>query len=171
MRLKIGIVGAGISSAVFSKLMADRADITVFEKSRGTGGRLSRHYAEGFNFDIGCQDIILSASTPEIITQAVKEDVLVPWHPKFSIHQANGVAKSVRLNEITCYCGNGSMNQFAKWAYQDTHIKFQTKIVELIQEDNFWFFISENGERHGPFDIVVLSCPTPANHGTDTDFQ
>ena len=162
MSFKIGVIGAGISSAVFSKLVKDVALVEVFEKSRGTGGRLSRHFAQGFNFDIGCQDIILpSPFIPNIVSNAITENALVPWKPTFRIHNAQDDTININLEDIACYCGNGNMNQFAKWAFDDTKITFQTKIIELISKDRAWFLLSDNGKQYGPFDMVVLSFPAP----------
>lgn len=162
MSLKIGVIGAGISSAVFSNLVKDITQVEVFEKSRGTGGRLSRHFAHGFNFDIGCQDIILPPSfTPNIVSKAIKENALVPWKPTFRIHNVQDDTININLEDIASYCGNGNMNQFAKWAFDDTKITYQTRIVELISKDSAWFLLSDSGKHYGPFDIVALSCPAP----------
>lgn len=53
------------------------------------------------------------------------------------------------------------MNQFVKWPFDGTKITFQAKIIDIIQKANAWFFISENGEKYGPFKIVATSCPAP----------
>ena len=162
MSLKIGVIGAGISSALFSNLVKDVAQVEVFEKSRGTGGRLARHLAQGFNFDIGCQDIILPSSfAPNIIHKAVVENALLAWKPTFRILSDQDDKKNINLEDIACYCGNGNMNQFVKWAFDDTKITFQTKIIELSSNSGAWFLHSDRGKQYGPFDIVVLSCPAP----------
>lgn len=38
---RIAIIGAGLSGLVLARQLASNADITVFEKARGVGGRMS----------------------------------------------------------------------------------------------------------------------------------
>ena len=50
-RLKIAIVGAGIAGLAAARILAKNFEVTVFEKSRGLGGRLSTRYASPFEFE------------------------------------------------------------------------------------------------------------------------
>ena len=54
--MKIGIIGAGLAGLkVGSELKKQGHDITVFEKSRGKGGRLANKRLDWGVFDIGAQ--------------------------------------------------------------------------------------------------------------------
>ena len=52
---KIAVIGAGLAGVSLAKNLADFADITLFEKSRGSGGRMSFRRAGPFSFDHGAQ--------------------------------------------------------------------------------------------------------------------
>ena len=51
----IAIIGAGISGLSLANMLKDIANVKVFEKSRGFGGRVATRYSEDFEFDHGAQ--------------------------------------------------------------------------------------------------------------------
>ena len=52
---KIAIVGAGMTSLTLSSILRKKFNITIFEKSRGVGGRMSTRRAEPYFFNHGAQ--------------------------------------------------------------------------------------------------------------------
>lgn len=53
--MKIAIIGAGIGGLTLARELAKKANVTLFEKARGVGGRMSTRYADPFYFDHGAQ--------------------------------------------------------------------------------------------------------------------
>jgi len=53
--VKIAIIGAGISGLALANTIKNNADVELFEKSRGFGGRVATRRANDFNFDHGAQ--------------------------------------------------------------------------------------------------------------------
>ena len=54
---RVAVIGAGISGLVCARLLVEQGmEVTVFEKSRGVGGRMAtRRTPEGCHFDHGAQ--------------------------------------------------------------------------------------------------------------------
>ena len=52
---RIAIIGAGLSGLVLARRLASRADVRVFEKSRGPGGRAATRRVGDYSFDHGTQ--------------------------------------------------------------------------------------------------------------------
>ncbi len=161
MTIKIAVVGAGLSSAIVCHQLKDLAQITVFEKARGIGGRLSRHYQNGYVTDLGAQDIIISDLThSSIINHSVKAGVLHPWQPRFLVGN-NQEKKLIDLNTTDCFCGHGSMNAWVKWLLRDTEVVFQSRIHDIVKKDSGYMLETEAHHSFGSFDIVVITCPAP----------
>ena len=55
MKNRIAVIGAGISGIYVAKELSKFAQVTVFEKSRGFGGRMSTRTRDDFEFDHGAQ--------------------------------------------------------------------------------------------------------------------
>ena len=54
--MKVAIIGAGLAGlTVARQLLKLNADVIVFEKSRGLGGRLATRRADWANIDLGAQ--------------------------------------------------------------------------------------------------------------------
>ena len=49
--IKIAIIGAGMTGISLSNFIKNRTDITIFEKSRGVGGRMASRRAEPYIFN------------------------------------------------------------------------------------------------------------------------
>ena len=52
---KLAIIGSGLSGLTLANHLKDEFDVTVFEKSRGVGGRLATRRVDTYAFDHGAQ--------------------------------------------------------------------------------------------------------------------
>ena len=48
---RIAIIGAGVSGLTVANNLKNHAEITIFEKARSVGGRMSNRHAEPYFFD------------------------------------------------------------------------------------------------------------------------
>lgn len=51
----VAIIGAGISGLALANKIGHIANVTIFEKSRGFGGRVATRRVDDFSFDHGAQ--------------------------------------------------------------------------------------------------------------------
>jgi predicted NAD/FAD-dependent oxidoreductase len=133
---KIAIVGAGLSGASLAYLLKDHYQITVFEKARGLGGRLSVRYSEQFEFDFGAP--YFQALDPHFI-EFLKEHAAADFVDD----------KMVFLPK---------MNSLVKHLLKDIPLELQTQITRVSYEDNLWHLHGENGFL-GSFDSLFLAIP------------
>ena len=81
--MKIAVIGAGLSGLTVANQLKQHADVTVFEKSRGTSGRLSTRRAEPFIFDHGAQ--FFTAKTDAFkshIKPLIEAGIVAPWNAR-----------------------------------------------------------------------------------------
>ena len=77
---KIAIIGAGLSGLTAAHQLKHVAQVKLFDKSRGVGGRMSTRYAGDYEFDHGAQ--YFTARDPrfqDAVEAAIEQGVVAPW--------------------------------------------------------------------------------------------
>lgn len=141
--MKIAIIGAGFSGClIYKKLIANSFDVTLFDKSRGTGGRLSTKYIGNYFIDHGTS--IIKSSDDNFINfldRKVREKVLIKKDNSF-----------IPKNGINKLCSS--------MINKEDLIK-NTRIIKADYLDNKWSLEDENGKVFNDFDALILTIPTP----------
>ena len=152
----IAIIGGGLSGLTCAQLLHQSGcSVTVFEKSRGLGGRLATRRVEGdLSFDHGAQ--FFSATSPAFsafVENAVEDYSVRPWMPELQ-----GPIERVHK---TRYVGAPSMNTFVKSLAEGIEVHRQTRIALVEYVDDEWILTSEIGDHFEGFDVVVCTVPAP----------
>ena len=160
---KIAIIGTGISGLTCAHYLKELADITLFEKSRGVGGRISTRRADPFCFDHGAQ--YFTAQSKEFktfIKPLLKQEIIVPWHSRFVAFQKYNVAKRLSTSiDDKYYIGVPSMSSIGKYLVDGLDIRLSTHISNVDLNRNRWTLTTKSGERHDGFDWVIVTAPAP----------
>lgn len=157
--LNIAIIGAGISGLTAANILKDDAKVTVFEKSRGVGGRMATRRAEPFLFDHGAQ--FFKARTEafhSFIKPMLDQGIIQIWNARFSEFKQNKLINKVILDNDHHYVGVPGMNAIAKYLAKDIDVRVSTKII-AIQNHGKWHLTNELGECVGIFDWVISTAP------------
>ncbi len=170
MRKKIAIIGAGISGLTLANNLKNIAEVTVFEKARGVGGRMSTRYALPFYFDHGTQFFTArSKAFQAFIAGLIDLGIVAEWTGKVITIQANNVIKD-RLWFEPHYVASPNMNDLCKYMASEINVVLSTEIAPLgeKQHDGWRIFskatIEKNGvakeaEMLGVFDWVISTAP------------
>ncbi|MDF1827105.1 MAG: NAD(P)-binding protein [Legionellaceae bacterium] len=158
---KIAIIGAGVSGALLAHRIQHHYDVTVLDKARGAGGRISRLKKNDFCFDKGAQDFLLQdEQAMGVIQPAINLGMISPWAPRFMM--LDGSTKQwIDTQQKPYFCGHGNLNQVVKWWLEGVRVHYSTCVTELQQRGQQWFLITDKHERLGPFDRVVMTQPVP----------
>lgn len=162
--MRIAVVGAGLAGLSFAHFLHHQADLTLFEKSRGVGGRLATRRSGGFEFDHGAQFI---TSRSEILQALIDDedfsDTVSPWSPKV-ITLALGEKPFKRDWFEPHYVGNPGMTALPKRLAQNVDIRLETRVADMSKTASGWQLLSESGADLGKFDWVVAAMPAPQTH-------
>ncbi len=159
----IAVIGAGISGLVLARQLRDVAAVTVFEKSRGIGGRMATRYANGYEFDHGAQ--FFTARTPafrEFLQPLINARVVANWTATFAELDKTRV-RDLRdwSDDYPHYVGMPRMNAIGKFLSQGLDVRTHTPVAEIRRERGRWAVLDSDGDRHGGFDWLVLTAPAP----------
>ena len=153
--MKIAIIGAGLSGLVLAQKLAREHDVTVFEKARGPGGRMSTRRATPYAFDHGAQ--YFTAATAEF------QDFLAPHREAGLVTKWDAPIETVsgaRISDKAKYIATPGMNSLCKHLAQPLDLRVACQIETLERTDGRWTLITKDGSREGAFDWVVSSAPS-----------
>lgn len=158
---RIAVIGAGLSGLVLARRLSDVADVTLFEKSRGVGGRMASRYAGDYEFDHGAQ--FFTARTRafrQFLQPLVDEHVVANWKAEFADFDRDRM-KSLRpwSDEYPHFVGTPRMNAIGKHLARGLDIRTETRIAEISRKNSTWELVDDAGKNHGGFDWLVLTPP------------
>ena len=141
--MKIAIIGAGFSGCnLYDNLKLQFDDITIFEKSRGVGGRISTKYIEDKFIDHGTPFLIpITNDLKDFCSDLVRNKVIKSKYDEFL--PING------------------MNKICKFLIDEKDLVINTKIISCLFENNKWNLIDENHKKYEGFDKLFLTIPAP----------
>lgn len=141
--MKIAIIGAGFSGCnLYNNLKEKYEDITIFEKSRGVGGRLSTKYIDDKFIDYGTSSLI-----------PITDDLKF-----FCLDLAkNGVLKA-KYDE---FIPKNGINKICKFLIDEKNLLTNTKIIKAENSANKWLLEDENHNIYEDFDLLFITIPAP----------
>lgn len=150
----IAVIGAGLAGAVFTHRMVSCGyNVTVFDKSRGTGGRHAGSRIGNNSADLGSP--YFDAAGPAFREWLNAQPELINWQPL-----------------ITDFNGNASENQpfhtatprqsaLTRSCLQGATLVTSTRIKYIWPETDGVIVRDEQGNTMGRFDKVVVATPAP----------
>jgi renalase len=155
MKLNIAVIGSGLTGLWVAYNLQERANITIFDKARGVGGRLSTRYAGDYEFDHGAPFFKASTSSfQQQVNHWIAQGVLSAWKPR--ILQKGEIAT---MDE--CYIGVPKMNALPKYLSRSLHLVLQTEIKQWVEQNHAYYLLDANAHYYGPFDWVIVTAPFP----------
>ena len=141
--MKIAIIGAGFSGCnLYNNLKEKYDDITIFEKSRGVGGRLSTKYVDDKFIDHGTSSIIPNTDDLKL----------------FCLDLASSQILRAKYDEFIPKSG---INNICKFLINQKDLIKNTKITKAINSNNKWLLEDENHKIYEEFDLLFITIPAP----------
>lgn len=146
----IAIIGAGMAGATAARLLADAGhSVVVFEKSGGTGGRLSTRRTEYGDFDHGAQYVSTKgAAFSSMMTDFVAQGAVADWSPIGKDREGNW------------HVGTPGMSGLVKPLLAGIDVRTKTRIQSIERQGDEYGCIDERGHST-PFNRVIVAIPSP----------
>lgn len=158
-QLDIAIIGAGLAGlSCAAHLHAAGRQVTLFEKARGVGGRLSTRRTEQGAFDHGAQ--YFTARDPDFCAQVVQwqqQGVVQTWDAPLAAYQAG---QWQRVEAIPRYVGVPRMSSIARQMLGTMTCHLQHRLMALEHDGQRWRLQFE-GQPEYDAQTVVLALPAP----------
>ncbi len=167
---RVAVVGAGLSGLMCARTLADQGlDVTVFEKSRGPGGRMATRRVEpNLQFDHGAQYFTARDRNFVRHVQAwIQQGFVEEWVGRFV--EIEGTNVRPRTDPPKRYVGMPNMRAVAGHLADDLSIRPETKIVRIEHNEASWELTDDAHAKYGSFDYLVVSVPAPQAAGLLSD--
>ncbi|MEO1167225.1 MAG: FAD-dependent oxidoreductase [Pseudomonadota bacterium] len=160
---RIAIAGAGLAGLSLAHALRGRAEIVLFEKARGVGGRMATRYADPWQFDHGAQ--FFTAQTDAFrafLAPAIEAGVVARWDARFV--DFDGPEPVTRWQwgiDRPHYVGAPRMNALAKYLAVGLDIRLATRIGSVERAGDNWALADDERNALGEFDWFVSTAPAP----------
>ncbi|MEO1641732.1 MAG: FAD-dependent oxidoreductase [Pseudomonadota bacterium] len=160
--MRVAIIGAGMAGLTAARdLKRAGADVQLFDKGRGPGGRMSTRRAEvdgqTLRFDHGAQYISpKSEAFAAEIERWVEAGAAAEWTGRLvHIDEAGHVTE----REATpAYVGTPGMNEIIRYLSSEQNVHWG-KRVSRVTKHKSWSLSFEDGEIQDGYDCVVIAVP------------
>ena len=158
---RIAIVGAGLSGVTCGRILQSRQlDVTIFEKSRGAGGRMSTRRSDELRFDHGAQ--YFTARDPLFIQEMeswIRQGHVQLWDARIAVI---GRSDQLEMAEpgTNRYVATPDMNSLCKYLSEPLRVVTETRVAKIARFDQRWKLTSTDGVALGDFHAVLISTPS-----------
>ncbi len=165
--MKIALIGAGLSGVKAASLLAEAGhEVSVFEKSRGLGGRLANRRMDWGSLDIGAQ--YFTARDPDFraeVARWVELGVARVWD--FTPYRVEAGQLHPSPDNTTRYVGTPLMNQPVKQLGKSVGlinganniVHFSATVTRVKKHSHSWQLFCKDGEQFSGFDWLIVSAP------------
>lgn len=161
MSTPIAIIGTGIAglSAAHTLQAAGHA-VQLFDKSRGSGGRMASKRSDAGALDLGAQYFTArDRHFVEAVQQWKAHGWVGQWSPRlYHSHQGQ---LSVSPDEQERWVGVPRMSSICRAMLAGLPVQFSCRITEVFRGEQHWSLLDAEGNSHGPFSHVIVATPAP----------
>ena len=157
----IAIVGSGLAGLTAGILLkAQGHTVTVFEKSRGPGGRLSAKRVTGTSVDMGGQ--YFTARNPEFLPFLRKHagsSAIANWYGKLGYQQDSGDWSEFTAEQR--FVGAPRMTAITRGLSEGLNVQAQTRVAKMLRDKTSgkWHLHDTDNQDLGEFDQVIITAP------------
>lgn len=154
---RIAIIGAGIAGATLAnRLTSSGVTVDLFEKSRGTGGRLASTRVGQLSADLGAPYLDgCSSEFERFLNSFVEKGVVETWRTTRSDFDLN------QQESIDYKIGAGRNSLFTRELLKGATLHTETRIGVVWSDKQGVLIRDDQGDLIDYFDAVVVAAPAP----------
>ena len=162
-RLRIAVIGAGLSGLAAARALADQNhQVSVFEKSRGLGGRAATRRVTEFEqqADHGAQ--YFTARDDRFrrrVLSWAQRGVVASWQGRFGAYDGGEIVPAGTDDQR--WVGVPGMSSLGRMLAEDLDVSLRTRVAPPERAGDAWLLADDQGNALGRFDRVLIAAPAP----------
>jgi renalase len=160
--MQVAVIGTGLAGLTLARHLDDVADISLFEKSRGVGGRMARRRAGAYEFDHGAQFFTARNQIFQaFIDPLIRDGRVAEWRPRI-LTLAPGEKPYIRDWFETHYVAVPGMTALCKYVSRNMNIRLDTRITDITRDPQSsfrWRLHTSDSCIPETFDWVISTAP------------
>ncbi|MDG1580057.1 NAD(P)/FAD-dependent oxidoreductase [Pseudomonas sp. GOM6] len=165
MTAPIAIIGTGLAGlSAAQALHAAGMEVQLFDKSRGSGGRMASKRSDAGSLDLGAQYFTArDRRFVEVVQQWQARGWVAEWDPQLYQLDEHGLHHSP--DEQLRWVGTPRMSAISRALLGALPVHFSCRITEVFRGEQNWQLQDAEGQSHGPFSAVIVATPAPQASG------
>lgn len=170
--MKYAVIGGGLAGIKIASLLGEAGhEVTVFEKSRGLGGRLANRRTDWGALDIGAQYFtVRDGGFGDEVRRWEQAGVVQVWD--FSPWQVRQDVLQPSPDDTVRYIGTPLMNAPVYALATKRSVHYRSTVVNVTRAAQRWRIDTLEGQSYDGFDWLIVTSPaeqsrTLLDHCTD----
>ena len=161
-KLNIAIVGAGMCGLSAARTLKQAGHhVTLYEKNKRVGGRVSTFSQDGYTWDTGATSIApRGRSIQKVMLEELPTDDLVTIEKPIFVHKALRVIPGDPSRQHHRYTYRSGLATLAMLLSQGLEVHLDCQVEALEKHGESYKLVTSTGEVAG-FDYVILTPPIP----------
>ncbi|MGV8844363.1 MAG: NAD(P)/FAD-dependent oxidoreductase [Pseudomonas sp.] len=161
MSAPIAIIGTGIAGlSAAQALHAAGQEIHLFDKSRGSGGRMASKRSDAGALDMGAQYFTArDRRFVDVVQQWQARGWAAEWTP--NLYHCSAGKLRASPDEQLRWVGTPRMSAITRAMLGALPVTFSCHITEVFRGPEHWHLQDADGQTHGPFSHVLIATPAP----------
>ena len=160
--MRVAVIGTGLAGLTLAKYLGDVANVSLFEKSRGVGGRMATRRVGDYEFDHGAQFFTArNRIFQAFLAPLIRDGRVAEWQPRV-VTLAAGKKPSFRDWFETHYVAVPGMTALCKYVSRNLNIRLDTHVTDITRDPQSSFrWQVHTGDTCIPeaFDWVISTAP------------
>jgi len=158
----VAVVGGGMAGLALARALSDAGHaVTVLDKGRGPGGRMSTRRSDAGTFDHGAQYFtVKDARFGQWVESWKAAGLVAEWRPRLATFGASR-APARESGPVSRLVGVPGMNALVSHLGRDLGVRFGVEVSRLERTPGGWRLFDKAGTGLGEYSQLALAVPAP----------